>query len=149
MKQKQTQVQKTNLWLQREGEGWKWGVEISISKLLYEDFPGGSDGQVSFYNAGDLGSIPGSVRSPGEGNGNPIQYYCLENPMDRGTWQATIQWINNKVLLYSTGSYIQYPMINHNGKEYEKSIYTYYTYVYIYSIYIYTIYVYIHTYMYN
>ena len=70
--------------MQREGEGWKWGVEISISKLLYEDFPGGSDGQVSFYNAGDLGSIPGSVRSPGEGNGNPLQYSCLENPMDGG-----------------------------------------------------------------
>ena len=47
-------------------------------------FPGGSDGKASVYNAGDLGSIPGSGRSPGEGNGNPLQYYCLENPMDRG-----------------------------------------------------------------
>ena len=50
------------------------------------DFPGGSDGKVSVYNAGDLGSIPGSGRSPGEGNGNPLQYSCLENPMDRGAW---------------------------------------------------------------
>ena len=48
------------------------------------DFPGGSDGKASVYNVGDPGSIPGSGRSPGEGNGNPLQYYCLENPMDRG-----------------------------------------------------------------
>ena len=41
---------------------------------------------VSVYNAGDLGSIPGLGRSPGEGNGTPFQYYCLENPMDRGAW---------------------------------------------------------------
>ena len=46
-------------------------------------FPGSSDGKVSAYDAGDLGSIPGSGRSPGEGNGNPLQYSCLENPTDR------------------------------------------------------------------
>ena len=46
----------------------------------------GSDGKASVYNAGDPGSIPGSGRSPGEGNGNPRQYYCLENPTDRGAW---------------------------------------------------------------
>ena len=46
-------------------------------------FYGGSDSKASVYNAGDLGSIPGSGRSAGEGNGNPLQYYCLENPMDR------------------------------------------------------------------
>ena len=50
------------------------------------DFPGGSDGKVSVYNAGDLGSIPGSGRFPGEGNGNPLQYSCLENPTDGGAW---------------------------------------------------------------
>ena len=50
------------------------------------DFPDGSDGKVSVYDAGDLGLIPGLGRSPGEGNGNPLQYYCLENPMDRGAW---------------------------------------------------------------
>ena len=49
-------------------------------------FPGGSEGTASAYNAGDLGSIPGSGRSPGEGNGNPLQYSCLENPMIGGTW---------------------------------------------------------------
>ena len=47
-------------------------------------FPGGSDGKASACNAGDPGSIPGSGRSPGEGNGNPLQHSCLENPMDRG-----------------------------------------------------------------
>ena len=46
----------------------------------------GSDGKASVYNAGDLGSSPGLGRSPGEGKGNPLQYYCLENPMDRGAW---------------------------------------------------------------
>ena len=50
------------------------------------DFPGGSDGKVSAYNVGDQGSIPGLGRSPGEGNGNPLQYSCLENPMDGGAW---------------------------------------------------------------
>ena len=47
---------------------------------------GSSDGKVSAYNMGDLGSIPGLGRSPGEGNGNPLQYSCLENPMDQGAW---------------------------------------------------------------
>ena len=49
-------------------------------------FPGGSDGKESGCNAEDLSSIPGLGRSPGEGSGNPLQYYCLENPMDRGAW---------------------------------------------------------------
>ena len=49
-------------------------------------FPGGSDGKASACNAGDLGSIPELGRSPGEGNGNPLQYSCLENSMDRGAW---------------------------------------------------------------
>ena len=56
------------------------------------DFSDGSDGKESACNAGatgDTDSIPGSGRSPGEGNGNPLQYSCLENPMDRGTWPAT------------------------------------------------------------
>ena len=53
-------------------------------------FPGGSDGKESAYSAGGLGSIPGSGRSPGEGNGYPLQCSCLENPMDRGAWQAIV-----------------------------------------------------------
>ena len=61
------------------------------SKLLKnnKDYPVGSDGKESACNAGDLGTIPGLGRSPGEGKDNPLQYSCLENPMDRGTWQAT------------------------------------------------------------
>ena len=58
-----------------------------------EGFPSGSDGKVSACNAGDPGSIPGLGRSPGEGNGNPFQHSCLENPMDGGTWQATVRGV--------------------------------------------------------
>ena len=53
-------------------------------------FPDGSEVTMSACNVGDLGSIPGSGRSPGEGNGNPLQYSCLENPMDGGAWWATV-----------------------------------------------------------
>ena len=62
---------------------------IPVSAFLKQDcldFPGGSDGKASAYNSGDLGLIPGLERSPGEGNGTPLQYNCLENPMDRGAW---------------------------------------------------------------
>ena len=52
-----------------------------------------SDGKESACNAGDLGSIPGSERSPGEGNGNPLQYSCLENPMDGGAWWARVHGV--------------------------------------------------------
>jgi len=55
---------------------------------FYEVCPGGSEVKASAHNAGDLSSIPGSGRSPGEGNGNPLQYSCLENPVDRGVWWA-------------------------------------------------------------
>ena len=64
-----------------------------MNMYLPYDFPGGSDGKASVYNAGDMGSIPGSGRSAGEGNGNPLQYYSLENPMDRGAWQPTVHGI--------------------------------------------------------
>ena len=57
-----------------------------------EDFPGGSDGKASVYDAGDLGSIPGLGRSFGEGNGNPLQYYCLENPMDKRSLVGYSPW---------------------------------------------------------
>ena len=55
-----------------------------------QGFPGGSEVKASACNVGDLGSIPGLRRSPGEGNGNPLQYSCLANPMDRGAWWATL-----------------------------------------------------------
>ena len=63
---------------------------------IYMGFPGGSDGKTSACNAGDtknVGSIPGSGRSPREGNGNSLQYSCLENPMDRGAWWATVHGV--------------------------------------------------------
>ena len=60
----------------------EWKIELG--------FPDGSDGKESACNAGDLGLIPGLGRSPGEGNGNPLQYSCLENSMDRGPWRAVV-----------------------------------------------------------
>ena len=56
-------------------------------------FPGGSDGKETFCNAEDPGSIPGSGRSPGEGNGNPFQYSCLDNHEDREAWWATVHGV--------------------------------------------------------
>ena len=56
-------------------------------------FPGGSDGKESACNAGDLGSIPGLGRSPGEGNGNPLQYSCLQNSMGIGAWRAIVHGV--------------------------------------------------------
>ena len=72
---------------------------ISLSQLyafcirLHKNIAWWLSGKESACNAGDLGSIPGSGRSPGEGIGNPLQYSCLENPMDRGAWWATIHRI--------------------------------------------------------
>ena len=71
---------------------------LSESKFLFlleypQGFPGGSDSKESAHHAGDLGSIPGLGRSPGEENGNPLQYSCLENLMDRGAWQATVHGV--------------------------------------------------------
>ena len=56
-------------------------------------FPGGLEVKASACNTGDPGSIPGLGRSLGEGNGNPLQYSCLENPMDRGAWSATVHGV--------------------------------------------------------
>ena len=58
-----------------------------------KSFPGGSEVKVFAFNAGDPGSIPGQGRSPGEGNGNPLQHSCLENPMYRETWWATVHGV--------------------------------------------------------
>ena len=63
-----------------------WVSNLIIMDMTVFRFSGGSDGKASVYNAGDPGLSPGLGRSPGEGNGNPLQYYCLENPMDRGAW---------------------------------------------------------------
>ena len=68
------------------------GVEL-LEHILILGFPGGSDSKESACNAGDPGTFPGSGRSPGEGNGNPLQYSSLENSMDRGAWQATVHGV--------------------------------------------------------
>ena len=62
---------------------------------MHVGFPGGSVVKNLLINAGDMGSIPGLGRSHGEGNGNPLQYSCLGNPMDRGAWQATVHGVTN------------------------------------------------------
>ena len=64
-----------------------------MSDSLRVRFPGGSDGKESALNAGDLGSIHGLGRSPGEGNGNPLLYTCLGNSMDGGAWWATVHGV--------------------------------------------------------
>ena len=68
----------------------------SSKALFYLGFPGGSVVKNLIANAGDTGSIPGSGRSLGEGNGNPLQYSSLGNPMDRGAWWATVQRDRNR-----------------------------------------------------
>ena len=124
---------------------------FQIRIVLYTtmmNFPGGSYGEESAYNAGDLGLIPESERSPRKGKGNPLRYSCLGNLMDREAWKATVhrvaksqtrlsdehfhctllqrKQITNKDLLYSTENYIQYFGIIYKGKEPEKEyIYTY------------------------
>ena len=67
-----------------------------------EGFPGGSDDKQSAYIVGDPASISGLGRSLGEGNGNPLQYSCLENPMDRGAWQATVHGVAKSWIQLST-----------------------------------------------
>ena len=66
----------------------RWYISKDLSKSIY--FPGGSDSKESSCSVGDLGLIPGLGRSSKEGNGNPLQYSCLENFMDRGVWWATV-----------------------------------------------------------
>ena len=68
-------------------------LDIHSTKRVNLGFLGGSDGKASTCNAGDLGSIPELGRSSGEGNGNPLQYSCLENSMDGGTWRATVHGV--------------------------------------------------------
>ena len=60
---------------------------------FFSEFPGGSDRKESACKAGHRGSVPGSGTFPGEGNGNPLQYFCLGNPMDKGAWWATVHMV--------------------------------------------------------
>ena len=68
----------------------------SLLSNVWRGFPGGSDGKESACNVGDPSSNPGLGRSPGEGNGNPLQYSCLENPKDKEAWQATVHGVAKK-----------------------------------------------------
>ena len=87
--------QADSLPLSRQGSPVSFDLILLISPSPNSplDCPGGSDGKASAYNAGDPGSIPGSGISPGELNGNPLQYSCLENSTDREAWKATVHGV--------------------------------------------------------
>ena len=77
--------------------------------------PGGSDGKATICNVGDPGSIPGLGRFPGEGNGNPLQYSCLENPLDRGAWQTTVHGVaKSRTRLSNLTLLLLYPKVKHS-----------------------------------
>ena len=77
----------------RESEKTQILINLRIDKENKQGFPGCSDNKESVCNSGDPGSIPGLGRSPGEKNGNPLHYSCLENSMDRGAWRATVHGV--------------------------------------------------------
>ena len=79
-------------------------------------FPGGSDGKESALDAGDQCSIPGSGRSPGEENDNPLQYSCLKNSMDGGAWWATVQGVTKSLSQLSNYRYSYYIFLSRFGK---------------------------------
>ena len=86
------------VWSIAERSWWIWGITDYMWELKPRmGFPGGSVSKKkkSIWQAGDVGSIPGSGRSPGEENGNPLQYSCLENFIDRGAWKATVHGVAN------------------------------------------------------
>ena len=87
LKKRATQVECKSMKL------WTQEVYFTFCFRQYRDFPCGPVVRLCSSNAGDLGSIPGSGRFPGERNGNPLQYSCLENPTDRGAWQAPVRWV--------------------------------------------------------
>ena len=77
-----------------------------LSETHNSGLPLGSEANASAHNAGDLGLIPGSGRSPGEGNSNPFQYSCLENPMDGGAWWATVHGVSKSWTRLSNFTYL-------------------------------------------
>ena len=88
-------------------------------------FPGGSDSKRFACYVGDPGSIPGSERSPGEGNGSPLQYSCLENPMDGGAWQATVYGVGKIPSGGGNGYPLQYPCLDNlmDGGAWQATVY--------------------------
>ena len=80
--------------------------------IWVQGFPGGLDGKVSTRNAGDPGLIPESGRSPGEENGNPLQYSCLENPIDdRGAWEAAVHGVTKSQTRLSNFTFLSFLLI--------------------------------------
>ena len=105
-------------WRESQTCSWRVGRLCSWSHttwapFLFGDFlPGGSDSKESACSAGDLGSIPGLGRSPGGGHGNPLQYSCLENPMDRGAWRATVHRVaKSRTRLSSKSQFSSVPFL--------------------------------------
>ena len=89
-------------------------INLLVSLVIFffcdsfiDGFSGGSDGKASAYNVGDPALTPGLGRYSGEGNGNPLQYYCLENPMDRGAWQATVYGVTKSRTQLSNFTFIE------------------------------------------
>ena len=78
--------------------------EMTTTTFLLSGFPGSSVVKDLPVNAGDVGSIPGSGRSPREGNDNPLQYSCLENPMDRGVWRTTVHEVEKSQAQFSNST---------------------------------------------
>ena len=89
---------------------------------MVTQFPGGSDGKASAYKAGDLGSIPGSGRSPGEGNGYPLQYSCLETPMDGGAWWATVHGVTESDTIEPQGRVHIFLLLHNLGRKKSKEV---------------------------
>ena len=82
-----------HLWGRTKSDTTEATQQQQQQQCVYWSFPGGSEVKTSAWNVGDLGSIPRSGRSPGEGDSNPLQYSCLENPMEGGAWQATVHGV--------------------------------------------------------
>ena len=87
------------------------GLNCILPLIPIPGFSSSSVSKLSACNAGYMGSIPGLGRSPGEGNGNPLQYPCLENSMDRGAWQATVHGVT-KSWTWLTNTYTHLPQIH-------------------------------------
>ena len=82
-------------------------ITLCTTKKEKLGFPGGSDGKGFANSVGDIGSIPVSGRSPGDENGNPLQYSCVENPMDRGAWQAMVHRVAKSQTQLSNFHFLQ------------------------------------------
>ena len=93
-------------------------TQFKLCTKDYMGFPGGLDGKESACTAGDLGLIPGLGRSSGVGNGNPLQYYCLGNPMDGGVCQATVHRVTKSWTQLSDFTFIFFHTYIHSFSDY-------------------------------